>query len=108
MTIAPGAGRASARTVGHDGGRVRWGDRMHYWDGWGIFSLVVMGVGTVLFWALVVLAIVALVRYLQHTGSRASGPSPAEEVLAERFARGEIDEEEYRRRLQTLNEHRRR
>ncbi|MGA4877422.1 SHOCT domain-containing protein [Streptomyces lydicamycinicus] len=30
-----------------------------------------------------------------------SGP-PAEQILAERYARGEIDEEEYRRRLATL------
>ncbi|MGA5268463.1 SHOCT domain-containing protein [Streptomyces lydicamycinicus] len=30
-----------------------------------------------------------------------SGP-PAEQILAERYARGEIDEEEYRRRLVTL------
>ena len=40
---------------------------MHYWDGWGIFSLVVMGVGTVLFWALVVLAI-----WLSQRRARAS------------------------------------
>ncbi|MED7827284.1 SHOCT domain-containing protein [Streptomyces chiangmaiensis] len=30
--------------------------------------------------------------------------SPPERVLAERFARGEIDEEEYRRRLGVLRE----
>ncbi|WP_211266209.1 SHOCT domain-containing protein, partial [Streptomyces catenulae] len=29
-------------------------------------------------------------------------PLPAEQILAERYARGEIDEEEYHRRLTTL------
>ena len=31
-----------------------------------------------------------------------SGPSGADKLLAERFARGEIDEEEYRRRVAVL------
>ncbi|MGP4016577.1 SHOCT domain-containing protein [Saccharopolyspora sp. 5N708] len=62
----------------------------------------------VLFWALVIAAIIALVRYLQRTGRVERGTVSAEELLAERFARGEIDEEEYRRRLATLSEGRRR
>ncbi|MCI2417974.1 SHOCT domain-containing protein [Saccharopolyspora sp. K220] len=62
----------------------------------------------VLFWALVIAAIIALVRYLQRTGRVERGTVSAEELLAERFARGEIDEEEYRRRLETLSERRRR
>jgi putative membrane protein len=31
-----------------------------------------------------------------------NGPSPARHILDERFARGEIDEEEYRRRRDEL------
>ncbi|MGW1679634.1 SHOCT domain-containing protein [Saccharopolyspora sp. NPDC002376] len=81
---------------------------MYYGGGWGILGLMVMTVGFVLFWALVVIAIIALVRYLQRTGRADSGGTRAEEVLAERFARGEIDDEEYRRRLETLVERRRR
>ena len=48
---------------------------------------------------------IALFRYLNRTavnvGSGETRPTP-EQVLAERFARGEVDEEEYRRRLDTL------
>ncbi|MFD8706401.1 SHOCT domain-containing protein [Kitasatospora sp. NPDC059648] len=85
--------------------------------GWGWGGWLVMAVFMVLFWALVIAGIVALVHYL--TGARRgpqSGPPPsgepgpgsrrAEDLLAERFARGEIDEDEYRRRMAALREHR--
>jgi len=55
---------------------------------------------------LIITGIVVLVRYLSRGelqgGARAADRPTAEQVLAERFARGEIDEEEYRRRLDTL------
>ena len=41
-------------------------------------------------------------------GNRTAGMRPTpEELLAERFARGEIDEQEYRTRLDTLTHERR-
>jgi putative membrane protein len=46
------------------------------------------------FWTLVVWAVVTLVRGSDRTRTR----SDAEAVLADRFARGELDEAEYRRR----------
>ena len=57
----------------------------------------------VLFWGLLITGIVLLVRYLRndHPG-QAPTASSAEQVLAERFARGEINETEYRDRLATL------
>jgi putative membrane protein len=70
-------------------------------SGWG-FGL--MAVGTVLFWALIVLGVIAVARYLLTGGDRPleARPTP-EELLAERFARGEIDEEDYHRRLDVLH-----
>ena len=51
---------------------------------------------------LITLAVV-LVRGLNRPAGPADGPRPSpERLLAERFARGEIDEDEYRRRLATL------
>ncbi|MFF4762304.1 SHOCT domain-containing protein [Streptomyces sp. NPDC001292] len=88
-----------------------WYDGGWSWGGW-----LVMTVITVLFWAVLIVALIALVRYL--TGARHQpGPPPpsgeggwqdrrAESLLAERFARGEIDEDEYKRRLALLREHR--
>jgi putative membrane protein len=70
-------------------------DDGHMDDGW----WWVMGVGwLVLLAALVVLAVVLVRHFTQGTRS-APG---AEDVLAERFARGEIDEEEYRQRRDIL------
>ncbi|GAA2804259.1 SHOCT domain-containing protein [Saccharopolyspora taberi] len=82
---------------------------MHYWDGddAGPWGFVFMSVSMLLFWALILVAIIALVRYLGRTGRADRGTESAEALLAERFARGEIDEEEYRGRLRALSERRR-
>jgi len=76
----------------------------HDVSGWGYAG---MAISMVLFWGLVIAGIVVLVRYLarseQPRGGPPADPAPSpEQVLAERFARGEIDEEEYHRRLETL------
>ncbi|MGW7547408.1 SHOCT domain-containing protein [Streptomyces sp. NPDC054770] len=67
-----------------------------------------MSAGMVLFWAALVAVGVLLFGALSRSaGSGApatappTGPTP-ERLLAERFARGEIDEDEYRRRLAVL------
>ena len=54
---------------------------------------------------------VRAIRYVGGSHNTASGPpnygpSRPEDVLAERFARGEIDEDEYRRSVTLLPEHR--
>ncbi|QHE74229.1 hypothetical protein GFS60_07925 (plasmid) [Rhodococcus sp. WAY2] len=80
---------------------------MMYWygsdpGGWG-YALMIIGM--VLFWGLLITGVVMLARYV---GREASSPThlpvlhTAEQVLAERFARGELDETEYRSRLATL------
>jgi putative membrane protein len=72
-----------------------YGDHM---SGWGWFA---MSFSAVVFWGLLIVAIVLLVRYL-HTGAPVQHPTTPELLLAERFARGEIDENEYRGRLAAL------
>ncbi len=78
-------------------------------------------VSSVLFWVVVAIAIVALIRYLTRHDRPWGGPAfrpgppppfppgPAamtpEHILAERFARGEIDEQEFRSRMAALREH---
>jgi putative membrane protein len=70
-------------------------------SGWG-YALGITGM--VLFWVVLVLAIAAAVRYRDRKRGENLPPPPpsAEQVLAQRLARGEIDAEEYRQRLDTL------
>ncbi|WP_171109872.1 MULTISPECIES: SHOCT domain-containing protein [Streptomyces] len=74
----------------------------HDVSGWGWFG---MSVGMVLFWALIITALVLVFRAAnrphEHTHTP-TAPTP-EQILGERFARGEIDEEEYWRRLSALH-----
>jgi putative membrane protein len=75
----------------------------NHWDGPGAWILLVP-----LFWGLVILGIVWIVRGSRPWGPRASfrRPESGIEVLERRFAAGEIDHEEYRQRRSTLEEHR--
>ena len=58
------------------------------------------------FWALIVAGIIIVGRTLSRSRGDGSGGQrkdpDALEILQERFARGEIDEDEYRRRRATL------
>ena len=68
-------------------------------SGW---AWLLMTLGILGFWALVAVVAVALLR---RPGPRDQQQRPgAEELLAERLARGEIDADECRQRLQTLQE----
>lgn len=81
---------------------------MMYWgDGMGGWAYVLMSVSMVLFWVLVVGGIVLLVRFL-GSDRRAPAPPPdatdPRRVLATRFARGDINEDDYRQRLEVLGD----
>ncbi len=76
---------------------------MHwYGDGMGGWGFALMAINMILFWTLVITGVVALIRYLGRGTQGRPGATGPEQLLAERFARGEIDEEEYQRRLQVL------
>jgi putative membrane protein len=65
---------------------------------------------TFLLWALLITAVVLVVRYLVSLGGASASPAagaPREEgVLADRYARGEIDDDEYQKRMTVLRQHR--
>lgn len=79
---------------------------MMFWYGPGFtgWGYALMAIAMVVFWAVLVIAGVALVRRLARNATRGPGPSGPERTLAERFARGEIDEDEYQQRLAVLRE----
>ena len=67
--------------------------------GWGM-----MGIGWVLGFVLIGVLVWAIVQATTRSREPAAPTSArsAEAILADRFARGEIDDDEYRRRLDTL------
>jgi len=75
---------------------------MMFWYGNGMsgWGYGLMTAGMIVFWGLVIAGAVILVRYVAG-GMRGTDDRP-EQILAERFARGEIDEQDYRSRLATL------
>lgn len=79
-----------------------------YGDHMGAWGYLLMTISMIVFWGLVIAGVVALVRYAgrgdQSTELEQRTPTPAtpEQVLAERFARGDIDTDEYHQRLETL------
>jgi putative membrane protein len=77
-----------------------WYDHDMTW--WGYAS---MGVGMVLFWGLLITGIVVLIRYATVDQQRSPKEASPEQVLAGRFARGEISDTEYRDRLAVLRDH---
>ena len=80
---------------------MRYGDGGIGWGGW--FAMAVM---MVVFWGAVAWVVVTLIRHNAARSSLAASTVPttsnAEQILEERFARGEIDEAEYQRRRDVL------
>lgn len=70
-----------------------WGNGDWSWTAW-----MAMSISMVLFWGLIVWAMFSLLR---NGTSQERTPL---QILDERFAHGDIDEEEYRRRREALRE----
>lgn len=74
-----------------------WG--MHGGTGW--FGALLMFITMILFWGgLITVAVLVLRRF----GPHGTNQDTAARILDERFARGELDEDEYHRRQQALRE----
>lgn len=72
-----------------------------YGGGWG------MGYGgpfMILFWVLIVIGVVLLVKWLAGQSSAGTGPRERAplDILRERYARGEIDREEFEQKRRDL------
>lgn len=66
-----------------------WSNMMG-WNGLGLFGWIPM----FLFWIILILGVIALLRYLGKSGQPGGGKTPLE-ILKERYARGDIDKKEY-------------
>ena len=80
-----------------------------YGNGWSMGGWVAMIGGMTLFWGLVIFAGVMIFRgnWRHSGGGSGSGAHDrgASEILKERYARGEVDREEYETRMAVLREH---
>jgi len=83
---------------------MNWHDGWGYMHGFGGFGWLIM----IVFWVLVITAIVIIVRWVTSSPARfQSGPyvnkeNKAMTILDERYARGEIDREEYEQKRKDL------
>ena len=99
MSGGPGSG--PARLVRGDAtAMMGWYDGDHK-TGWG---WVGMTLSSILFIALLVLVGMLLLRVARQVDRPAEPVRSPEQLLAERFARGEISDEQYRQQLATLRD----
>ncbi len=78
-----------------------WDGHMTWGGGHGIFGGLMM----LVFWGVIIALIVLAVHWLRDNSGTGGKRSPdALDILRERLAKGEIDEDEYRRRKAALDE----
>ena len=76
-----------------------WRWEMHpMWWGWGLGMMAIM----FLFWALVIVALIVGIRWLAGQG-KVSRSDSALEILRQRYARGEINKDEFEAKKKDLS-----
>lgn len=76
-----------------------WGMGMHpMWGAWGIAMMLMM----LVFWGVVIAGLVLGIRWLASQGRESRGDA-AMEILRQRYARGEINKEEFESRKRDLS-----
>lgn len=93
------AGPALAQVQGGPGG---YGYHPHMWGEWGWGGMFLGPVFGILFIAAIAIAVALVVRALGYSAAGRGGSRSALDILDERFARGEIDREEYEDRKRVL------
>ena len=84
-------------------------DRPDYWHyGWGWGHMIFGSLMMILFWGGIIVVIVVAMRWLGSGSSHGTTPATprnkALDILQERFARGEIDKEEFEERRRLLSD----
>ena len=84
-------------------------DHPHMWEGaWGWWGMIFGPLMMIAFVAAIVVVVVLLVRWLSGGSTGTVAPPPtgktALDILKERFARGEIDKEEFEERKRLLSD----
>jgi putative membrane protein len=76
------------------------------WNGYGMggWGMAAMVISNLLFWALLAGAAFLIYRSVTRNGPKPDGSTSAVQRLGERYARGEIDDQEYQHRLTVLRQ----
>src|SRR5262249_38472534 len=94
LAIVEGSGALAAQ-----GRMYQWHWEMHpMWWGWGIGMMAIM----FLFWVLVIIGLIVGIRWLVSQG-KVSRSDSALEILRQRYARGEINKEEFELKKKDLS-----
>lgn len=103
FTIALLAGLPAGISYAQDSQRYIYGPHMMGWDG-GWAGMILGPFMMILFFALTIAVAVLLVRWMIGPPRSDAPPAPrtALDILAERYARGEIDKAEYEERRRAL------
>lgn len=76
-----------------------WGGMMNGWEGFGIIGWLTM----IIFWILIILGVVALIRYLGGTRQSSTDKDKTPlDILKERYAKGDIDKKEFEEKKKDL------
>lgn len=75
-----------------------WGGHPMMWGAWGFGMMFMM----ILFWGVIIVAVVVGIRWLLGQGKESRSDS-ALEILRQRYARGEINKEEFETRRKDLS-----
>jgi putative membrane protein len=78
---------------------------MMWWDhqGWGTGHWIAMTVMMLVFWGGLIALVVWLIRSMRNDRPAPPRARTADDMLAERFAKGEIEEDEFLRRRELLH-----
>ncbi len=83
-----------------------FGDSRFWGEGFGMGHMFFGGAMMIAFWGAIILLVVLGIRWISGSGSRSqddvSSRSSSLRILEERYARGDIDHDEFERRRQTL------
>jgi putative membrane protein len=79
-----------------------WGGGMHpmwgIWGAWGIVMMLMM----LVFWGVVIVGIVLVIRWLRNQSKETRSTDAALDMLRQRYARGDISKEEFEAKKQDL------